>query len=155
MQNILALLTGAKIPLALYSHAASCLCLLSLLCTYAHMHPQVSPDESLSLEDFACRSVLISFVVVNKFGVSQESPPLALTVPGGGSCAWVVSYCINLITGEIVVRAPTNVQVEDEVDKRPGFFGHAVLTISWNDAEGLCLMSPCKPVYFTLCLRLL
>ena len=59
-----------------------------------------------------------------------------------------VSYCINLIPGEIVVRAPTNVQVEDEVDKRPGFFGHAVLTISWNEAEGLCLMSPCKTHVF-------
>ena len=58
------------------------------------MHPQVSPDESLSLEDFTCRSVSISFVVVNKFGVSQESPPLTLTVPGGGSCVWVWNFLL-------------------------------------------------------------
>ena len=50
---------------------------------WPHTNSQVSPDEPLSLEDFACRTVSVSFVVVNKFGVSQESPPLTLNVPGG------------------------------------------------------------------------
>ena len=50
---------------------------------WPHMNSQVSPDEPLSLEEFACRTVSVTFVVVNKFGVSQESPPLTLNVPGG------------------------------------------------------------------------
>ena len=49
-----------------------------------HFSPmQVSPVETLDLEEIACRTVSVSFAVINKFGVSRESPPLILTVPGG------------------------------------------------------------------------
>ena len=56
---------------------------LSFPCSWTHTNSQVSPDEPLYLEEFACRTVSVSFVVVNRFGVSQESPPLTLNVPGG------------------------------------------------------------------------
>ena len=65
---------------------------------------------------------------------------------------------INLITGGIVVRAPMDVQVEQEEDKRPGFFGHAVLTISWNHSEGLGFNNSFLTLMYnsySLCLRLL
>jgi hypothetical protein len=78
------------------------------------------PEEPLSLSEFACRPVSISFMVFNRFGASQESPPLSFMVPGG----------------VITVRAPKNLKAVSGVDKRPGFFGHAVLTISWNHPEG-------------------
>ena len=55
---------------------------LSFPCSWPHTNSQVSPDEPLSLEEFACRTVSVSFVVVNKFGVSRKSPPLTLNVPG-------------------------------------------------------------------------
>ena len=46
---------------------------------------QVDPEQPLRLQDFACHTASISFVVVNKYGASRESPRLTLTVPGGMS----------------------------------------------------------------------
>ena len=48
-------------------------------------------------------------------------------------------YLSPLITGNIMLKKPTDIElVEQKVDKRPGFFGHAVVTISWDHPQGCC-----------------
>ena len=51
--------------------------------TYTLTLIQVHPEQPLSLKEFACRNVTVSFVVVNQYGASHESPTLSLTVPAG------------------------------------------------------------------------
>ena len=43
-------------------------------------------------------------------------------------------YIIHV--GPVGISAATNVTVSTEVDKRPGFFGHAILTITWEHPPG-------------------
>ena len=40
------------------------------------------------------------------------------------------------ILGPVGISAATDVDVSTEVDKRPGFFGHAILTITWQHPLG-------------------
>ena len=70
---------------------------------------QVSPVETLDLEEIACRTVSVSFAVINKFGVSRESPPLILTVPGGLYDIYrvlvvIVYICKKVAVGNLAVQ---------------------------------------------------
>jgi hypothetical protein len=55
----------------------------------------VSPDKPLSLEEFACRPVSVSFVMVNKFGVSQTVKRAALDV--GALRVLALLLCVSLL----------------------------------------------------------
>ena len=57
-----------------------------------HKRMQVDPAQLLSLQQFVCRSVSVSFVVVNKNGASTESPTATIAVAGKGTCTHVLKY---------------------------------------------------------------
>ena len=62
---------------------------------WPHTNSQVSPDKPLSLEEFACRPVSVSFVMVNKFGVSQTVKRAALDV--GALRVLALLLCVSLL----------------------------------------------------------
>ena len=51
-------------------------CLLSLCVQNGH-------DQVLNLTRYACQNISVAMAVVNKFGMSDFSPPLSLIVDGG------------------------------------------------------------------------
>ena len=110
--------------------------------TYTLTLIQVHPEQLLGLKEFACRNVTVSFVVVNQYGASHESPTLSLTVPAGAYFSNILAKIIVFLIlsrsyiDPVSIGAPTDVAVSTEVDKRPGFFGHAVLTVSWQHPPG-------------------
>ena len=57
--------------------------LLLLVILNTHTHFKVHPEQLLGLKEFVCQNVTVSFVVVNQYGASHESPTLSLTVPAG------------------------------------------------------------------------
>ena len=62
------------------------------MCMCMHKRMQVDPAQLLSLHQFVCRSVSVSFVVVNKNGASTESPTATIAVAGKGTCTHVLKY---------------------------------------------------------------
>lgn len=70
-------------------------------------------------------------------GASSFSEPLGLHVYGG-TCMHAFTYFLLffVIAETHFASHPTGIDIIVTEDFRPGFFGHAILNISWNKPTG-------------------
>ena len=116
-------------------------CFDSLKYVYSHAYVHIvqsSLTETLDLSYFSCQQVAISLAVVNRNGTSPFTAPSTICVLGGENNVnfhhkVTVSHVINNTGIPDPPSAPQNFERTATVDDpRPGFFGHAVVTLEWD-----------------------
>ena len=102
---------------------------------------QSSLSDPLDLSYFSCQEVNLSLAVVNIHGSSQFTPPTQLCVHGGMSSynipvVTLIHFAHNFVSLLGPPGAPNNLRSVSVVDDpRPGFPGHAVVTLEWDIPE--------------------
>ena len=104
---------------------------------------QTSCFQDISLLEFACAEVSISYATVTVGSVSEYSPPqnVCVLLPPGIDIRQDFSIYTSALHNYTVLYigepdAAQNIVVCFEEDLRPGFEQHAILKLSWESPSG-------------------